>query len=52
MSFEFATAWAALRESGVLVADDVTVNSAWAEFTEAVDREPEALGPKLSMIRK
>ena len=52
MSFEFAKAWAALREGGALVADDVTVNSAWAEFTEAVDREPEALGPKLSMIRK
>jgi predicted O-methyltransferase YrrM len=52
MSFEFATAWAALREGGVLVADDVNLNSAWAEFTEAVDREPEALGPKLSMIHK
>ncbi len=52
MSFEFRTAWAALREDGVLVADDVNVNSAWAEFTRDIGREPEALGPKLSMIRK
>jgi predicted O-methyltransferase YrrM len=52
MSFEFRTAWAALREDGLLVADDVNVNSAWAEFANQVGREPEALGPKLSMIRK
>ena len=52
MSFEFRTAWPALREDGLLVADDVNVNSAWAEFTREVGREPEALGPKLSMIRK
>ena len=52
MSFEFSTAWDALREDGVLVADDVNVNSAWAEFTREVGRRPEALGPKLSMIRK
>jgi hypothetical protein len=52
MSFEFRTAWAALREEGVLVADDVNVNSAWSEFTGEIGREPEALGPKLSMIRK
>jgi hypothetical protein len=52
MSFEFRTAWAALREDGVLVADDVNVNSAWSEFTGEIGREPEALGPKLSMIRK
>jgi Methyltransferase domain len=52
MSFEFRTAWVALREDGVLVADDVNVNSAWSEFTGEIGREPEALGPKLSMIRK
>jgi hypothetical protein len=34
------------------VADDVNVNSAWSEFTGEIGREPEALGPKLSMIRK
>ena len=52
MSFEFRTAWAALRNGGVLVADDVNVNEAWGEFTREVGREPEALGPKLAMIRK
>jgi hypothetical protein len=52
MSFEFRTAWPALREGGVLVADDVNVNPAWAEFTGGVDPEPEELGPKLSMITK
>jgi predicted O-methyltransferase YrrM len=52
MSFEFRTAWEALREGGVLVADDVNVNTAWAEFAGDVGREPEALGPKLAMITK
>jgi hypothetical protein len=52
MSFEFRTAWEALREGGVLVADDVDVNAAWDEFVREVGREPEALGPKLAMIAK
>jgi predicted O-methyltransferase YrrM len=52
MSFEFRTAWEALREGGVLVADDVNVNTAWAEFAREVGREPETLGPKLAMIVK
>lgn len=52
MSFEFRTAWAALRDGGVLVADDVNVNDAWSEFARDVGREPETLGPKLAMIRK
>jgi predicted O-methyltransferase YrrM len=52
MSFEFRTAWEALREGGVLIADDVNVNSAWDEFTRAVGREPQALGSKLAMIVK
>ena len=52
MSFEFRTAWPALRDGGVVVADDVNVNDAWDEFTREVGREPELLGPKLSMIRK
>ena len=52
MSFEFRTAWEALREGGVLVADDVNVNAAWDEFVHRVGREPEALGPKLAMITK
>ena len=52
MSFEFSAAWSALRDGGVLVADDVNVNAAWDEFTREVDRAPEALGPKLAMITK
>jgi predicted O-methyltransferase YrrM len=52
MSFEFRTAWEALREEGALVADDVDLNAAWDEFARDVAREPQALGPKLSMIRK
>jgi predicted O-methyltransferase YrrM len=52
MSFEFRSAWAALRDGGVLIADDVNVNSAWDEFAREVGREPEALGPKLAMITK
>jgi predicted O-methyltransferase YrrM len=52
MSFEFRAAWDALREGGVLVADDVNVNSAWVEFVGEVEREPEALGPKLAMITR
>jgi predicted O-methyltransferase YrrM len=52
MSFEFRAAWEALRDGGVLVADDVNVNTAWAEFTRVVDREPQSLGPKLAMIVK
>jgi Methyltransferase domain len=52
MSFEFQAAWGALRDGGMLVADDVNVNTAWAEFAREVGREPEALGPKLAMISK
>jgi Methyltransferase domain len=52
MSFEFRSAWEALRAGGVLVADDVNVNTAWEEFTRAVERRPEELGPKLAMIVK
>jgi predicted O-methyltransferase YrrM len=52
MSFEFRTAWEALHEGGVLVADDVNVNAAWDEFVTRVGREPRALGPKLALITK
>ena len=52
MSFEFRAAWDALREGGVLVADDVNVNSAWVEFVREVEREPDARGPKLAMITR
>src|SRR5712692_7024184 len=40
MRFEFETAWAALREGGVLAADDVTANDAFATFASAQGREP------------
>jgi hypothetical protein len=52
MSFEFRSAWTALRDGGVLVADDVNVNSAWDEFVREVGRTAEPLGPKLAMITK
>jgi hypothetical protein len=52
MSFEFGAAWEALGDGGLLVADDVNVNSAWDEFTRAVGRRPRPLGPKLAMIVK
>jgi Methyltransferase domain len=52
MSFEFHAAWEALGDGGLLVADDVNVNTAWAEFVREVGREPEALGPKLAMISR
>jgi predicted O-methyltransferase YrrM len=52
MSFEFDTAWDALRADGAIVADDVTVNSAWDEFAARVERKSQALGPKLAMIVK
>jgi methyltransferase family protein len=52
MSFEFSAAWESLRDGGLLVADDVNVNTAWVEFAREVGREPELLGPKLAMITK
>ena len=52
MRFEFDTAWAVLREGGVLAADDVNANSAFADFAAAHDREPIDIGPKLALIVK
>jgi predicted O-methyltransferase YrrM len=52
MRFEFETAWAALREGGVLAADDVTVNDAFATFAAGHGREPIEIGPKLALIVK
>jgi hypothetical protein len=52
MRFEFETAWAGLREGGVLAADDVHANTAFADFAAAHDREPIELGPKLALIVK
>ena len=52
MRFEFEHAWAALRPGGVLAADDVTQNTAFADFASAQEREPIAIGPKLALIVK
>ena len=52
MSFEFDTAWDALKDGGVIVADDVNVNTAWDEFVARVGRRSQPLGPKLAMIVK
>jgi len=52
MRFEFESAWAALRDGGVLAADDVNANGAFADFAAARDREPIAIGPKLALVVK
>ena len=52
MRFEFDTGWAVLREGGVLAADDVNANSAFADFAATHDREPIDIGPKLALIVK
>jgi hypothetical protein len=52
MRFEFETAWATLRDGGVLAADDVTVNDAFATFAAGHGREPIEIGPKLALIVK
>ena len=52
MRFEFESAWPRLREGGVLAADDVNVNTAFADFASAHDREPIEIGPKLALLVK
>jgi predicted O-methyltransferase YrrM len=52
MRFEFETAWAALRDGGVLAADDVNANTAFADLAAARGREPIGIGPKLALIVK
>jgi predicted O-methyltransferase YrrM len=52
MRFEFDAAWTALRDGGVLAADDVTVNDAFSSFASAQGREPIGIGPKLALIVK
>jgi predicted O-methyltransferase YrrM len=52
MRFEFDAAWAALRDGGVLAADDVNANTAYADFAAARGREPIEIGPKLALIVK
>ena len=50
MRFEFEAAWAALRDGGVLAADDVTANDAFAVFASERGREPIGIGPKLALV--
>ncbi len=52
MRFEFDAAWEALRDGGVLAADDVNANSAFSDFAAARDREPIEIGPKLALLVK
>jgi len=52
MHFEFETAWRALREGGVLVADDWDWNDAFMELAQETNRTPVTLGEKLAMLRK
>jgi predicted O-methyltransferase YrrM len=52
MRFEFGAAWAALGDGGVLAADDVTANDAFAAFAAEKRREPIEIGPKLALIVK
>jgi predicted O-methyltransferase YrrM len=52
MRFEFEAAWRVLREGGVLAADDVTANDAFAAFASAQGRHPIEIGPKLSLLVK
>jgi predicted O-methyltransferase YrrM len=52
MRFEFDAAWAALRDGGVLAADDVNANTAFADFAATRDRAPIEIGAKLALIVK
>jgi hypothetical protein len=40
MTFEFHHVWPYFAKNGVLVADDVNVNSAFLDFSRRVGREP------------
>ena len=52
MHFEFETAWPALREGGVLVADDYDWNDAFAELVRGQSRTPVTMGKKLALLTK
>ena len=52
MRFEFQTAWPALRDGGVLVADDWDWNDAFMELAQETNRTPVTLGEKLALLRK
>jgi Methyltransferase domain len=52
MRFEFDTTWPALREGGVLVADDWDWNDAFTELAREQERRPVAMGKKLALLIK
>ena len=52
MSFEYDLAWRHLRTGGVLVSDDTTWNTAFAEFCRAVERQPTFLDRKVAFLIK
>jgi predicted O-methyltransferase YrrM len=52
MRFEFELAWPALRDGGILVADDWDWNDAFTDLAEETNRTPVALGEKLALLRK
>jgi predicted O-methyltransferase YrrM len=52
MRFEFDNAWPALREGGVLVADDWDWNDAFGEVASEQQRTPVTMGKKLALLIK
>jgi predicted O-methyltransferase YrrM len=52
MRFEFETAWPALRDGGVLIADDWDWNDAFMELAQETHRTAVTLGTKLMLLRK
>lgn len=52
MSFEYHLAWRHLRPGGVLVSDDTTWNTAFADFSRAVEREAAFLDRKVAFLVK
>lgn len=52
MSFEYDLAWRHLRPGGLLVSDDTTWNTAFADFSRAVEREPDFLDRKVGFLVK
>jgi hypothetical protein len=52
MWFEFNAAWTRLGESGVLVADDVNANDAFARFAREQSRQPLRLARGMSLLTR
>src|SRR5207302_10059693 len=52
MWFEFTTAWAALREAGVLLSDDVNSTEAFPRFAAEQGRQPVRLARGMALLQK